>query len=303
MILLKKYLEFLRNHQGNSAGTVTLRKQYVERFLRECRGYNRPSTLNRLTPRTIHCYVIKTIRNRGRATRKHVVNSLRSFLKFAYINGYTSRNLVESVPVIRTTKLAGLPSGCSWSTVEKLLSVPDQRTAVGRRDYAIFMLLATYGVRSGQIARLRLQDIKWRTGTITFHALKGGKTLHFPLQQEVARALLAYIKTDRQHIAHVLPEVFLTIKGIPQPLRGQLWNIVSNYFIQAKLSSPKFGPHSIRHAFATRQMEKGTPIKSISDLLGHKSINSTFIYTKVDLNHLCILSRDWPAVEVMSCGK
>lgn len=180
-----------------------------------------------------------------------------------------------------------------------MLSAPDKNTRRGRRNYAILQLLATYGVRIGQALILRVSDIKWEEGLIDFQSSKRGKSLCFPLYKDVAQALLDYIRKDRRNAPY--PQLFLTVKGHHQkPLSC---NINLKPFLKTchsldTIKSAIGGWHSIRHAFATRLMEKEVPIKTIADLLGHRRINTTFIYTKVDLPHLRLLAREWPEVQL-----
>jgi integrase/recombinase XerD len=168
--------------------------------------------------------------------------------------------------------------------------VPDRETHIGRRTYAILQLLATYGVRIGQVTKLRLQDIDWREGSIHFQSSKWGNPLCLPLYPEVADALLAYIRETRGKVPY--PEVFLTVfltvdKHMPLRNGRALYSSMKTCFRKAGIAA---SAHAIRHAFATRLMEHNTPIKTIADLLGHKSISTTFIYTKVDLKHLRLLA-------------
>jgi len=295
--LLKEYLGFLKENQCLSEATIAIRRIFVSKFLSEIADIATPSKLRRLSPEIIHDYIIKTCQILNRASKKHLTSSIRSFLRFSHIYGYLKNNLIEAVPVIVTRKLEGIPRKISWEDVKKLLTCPDRKTPQGRRDYAIILLCATYGVRIGQIRNLKLTDIKWREGIINFGSSKMGKALKFPLEKRVAKALLDYIKKDRKN--EPFKEIFLTVKEPLRPLgkNNCLHSPFIRYFKQAKIDSKVIGSHLIRHAFATKLMEKKVPIKNISDLLGHKHIETTFIYTKVDIKNLRLLARKWPEVE------
>lgn len=292
--LINIYLDFLRNFKGNSEATVRIRRAFVAPFLSEISNIATPEKLHRLSPKIIHEYIVKTSEHLNRASKKHLTSSLRSFLEFAYISGYLKINLSGAVPVIPTRKLEGIPKKISWDDVEKLLAAPDRKTSAGRRDYAILLLIASYGVRIGQIKDLTLNDIRWHQGIISFSSHKRGKPLSFPLNGSVAKALLEYIKKDRGNVP--FKKVFLTVKGTKRPLsfHNHLHTSLSVYYRHAGIKSEVMGSHAIRHAFATRLMEKRIPIKTISDLLGHKCIDTTFIYTKVDIEKLRILAKKWP---------
>src|SRR3990167_1085166 len=297
--LFKEYLEFLHQDRGLAATTIQCRRAPVLDFLKAYRDHATPSRIGRVHPRMIHEYMIKTIRLFPRPKKRMWLTGVRDFFKFVYLKGYHGRNLANAVPTLISYKLDRVPRALSWETVEKLLKSPDRRRPIGRRDYAILLLLATYGVRSIQIANLRFQDIHWREGTIYFEAHKGGKPLLFPLGKPVVEALLNYIKKDRRELSH--PYVF--VKHQTGPTRGQrigraLWYMVHRHLQKIGITAliPSRGPHAIRHAFATRMLAERKPLKTIADLLGHRSLRRTFIYTKVDVEQLRGLARHWPEV-------
>ncbi|HMD13976.1 MAG TPA: tyrosine-type recombinase/integrase, partial [Bacteroidota bacterium] len=276
--------------------TISMRRRYVTAFLKSLRIRNDRADIRAVSVPQIYDCIMKAVKRMARPTQKQFMSSIRSFLKFAHLKGYISKDVTEAVPVIKTMKLGYVPRGISWESVEKLLTVAAAKrgTHAGRRAYAILRLLAAYGVRIGQVEKLRLQDINWREGTIRFRPSKFGNPLCFPLYPHVADALLAYIEKSRGRAPY--PEVFLSVIGDPIPLRkgGAFYSSIKACFRNADINGKS--AHAIRHAFATRLLECETPIKTISDLLGHKSIRNTFIYTKVDLKHLRPLAYEWPEV-------
>lgn len=294
--LLAQYLDFLRDQQGVSQATIVIRRLTVRRFLRFIGRRVTPSQLRQLGAKRIHDYIIRHSSGLTRASRKHLTSSLRSFLRFAHVRGYLPHDLVDAVPVLATWRLAHLPRGLSWEQVQLLLKAPDRRTAVGRRDYAMLLLVATYGVRIGQVTALTRHDIHWHEQTIAFAPSKGGKPLKFPLEKSVAQALLAYLRRDRGPAP--FDEVFLTIRGARRPLgvNNHLGAALKTYYRRAGIRASVIGTHAIRHAVATRLLEKGASIKTIADLLGHRDIGTTYIYTKVDLTQLRTLAGQWPEV-------
>ena len=293
--LLSEYVAFIRDCRGSAPSTVSIRQQYVSAFL--FTGLNHRCTFSEiedLHPSVIHDHVIARGKLLSRAGRKQLVSSLRSFLRFLHIKGYIKRDLISAVPVIPIAKLDRLPRGISWEDVQKLLATPDRETLAGRRDYAVLVLAATYGVRISQIRSLSLKDVDWERGLISFQSAKKGKALSFPLRAEVAEALLEYLREDRGNTESSL--VFLTVKGPRRPLsdNNDLNPSLKRLFRRAGVNAPAIGTHAIRHAFATRLTQQGIPMKTIADLLGHRSLDSTFIYTKVDLPRLRALADEWP---------
>lgn len=291
--VLNEYLSFLRDYQCLSEATIVIRRNVVAPFLLKTQ-INTSSHLSSLSAKTIHDYIIETAPALHRASKKHLTSSIRSFLRFAYIKSYLTCNLVEVVPVIVTRKLERLPESLSWEDIQKLLTMPNKNTSGGRRDFAVMMLCIHYGVRIGQVTALKLSDIHWTEGIICFKGCKWSNSLRLPLLECVAEALLAYIKNDRQNSDN--EEVFLTLQGKQRPLSVHNHYAASfkKYYIKAGISSKLRGSRHFRHAFATRLLSQKVSIKTIADLLGHRHIETAFIYTKVDIDQLRMLVREWP---------
>lgn len=294
--LLDEYLDFLRIHQCSSEATIVIREKFVEPFLNYLGKTAQQKNLFKLSAKAIHDYIIAMAQPLHRASKKHLSSSIRSFLRFAHIKGYLQRDLIEAVPVIATWKLDRLPKGITWEDAQKLLAMPDRNTHTGRRDFAVLLLLISYGVRIGQVTTLKLQDIRWQEGVIIFSPSKHGNALRLPLHKEVAAALLKYIKNDRKQSD--FQEVFLTIKKPQRPLskHNHYYDNLKKYYVSADITSSSQGSRVIRHAFATRLVNQKTPMKTIADLLGHRWIDTTFIYTKVDMVQLRELAGNWPEV-------
>jgi site-specific recombinase XerD len=278
--LLSEYLDFLCSHRGLAESTIRFRKNDATSFLQSLNLQDDLEDIGKVSTEQVHDYIIKTAKRMTRPSRRHLVTSIRSFLKFCHLKGYVQRDLTEAVPVIGTPKLGSVPRGIPWKSVENLLTIPDRETHGGRRTYAVLQLLATYGLRIGQVTKLRLQDINWREGSIHFQPSKWGNPLSLPLYPQVAEALLAYIRETRGKVPY--PEVFLTV-GKHMPLRngGSLSSSMKACFRHAGIAA---STHAIRHAFATRLMELETSIKTIADLLGHKSISTTSFIQKSTSN-------------------
>jgi integrase/recombinase XerD len=294
--LLIEYLDFLRNYQCLSEETIVIRRIFIKPFLLYLKSIGQSSNLFKLSAKMIHNYIIVTAQSLRRASKKHLTSSIRSFLRFGYIKGYLKQDLREAVPIITTRKLDRLPQTISWEDTKKLLTMPDKSTPTGRRDFAIMLLLIRYGVRIGQVTILKLKDIHWQEGIICFSGVKHSNSLNLPLHKDVAEALLIYIKKDRGKAP--FEEVFLTIRGAQRPLakNNHYYYGIEKYYVKAGITSRSKGSRIIRHAFATQLVNQKVPIKIIADLLGHRHIETTFIYTKVDLTRLQELVLDWPEV-------
>ena len=212
--LLGEYLDFLCHHRGLTENTMRIRRNDVVSFLKSLRLQNESEDIGKISVKEIHDYVIKTAKLMNRPSQKHLVTSIRSFLTFCHFKGYVHQNLTDAVPVIVTPKLGSVPRSIPWESVEKLLAGPDRETHGGRRTYAVLQLLASYGVRIGQVAKLQLQDINWREGSIHFQTSKGGNPLSLPLYPEVADALLAYIRYGKHVVRLLIQKCFLLLTNI-----------------------------------------------------------------------------------------
>ena len=198
------------------------------------------------------------------------------------------------MPTLRTYKLDTLPRGITDKEAQMLLSCIDRNTHTGRRDYASIQLLYTYGIRGGQVRALCLGDINWAQSQIYFHPLKHGKETLQPLTHNVGESLLDYLQNSRP--PSLYPEVFLTLRAPYRPLQYSttLSEIIARNMRAAGSKPPRFGAHAFRHGFASRMLEQGHPLKYIADMIGHRCLQTTFIYTKVDFQTLNQVALDWP---------
>jgi integrase len=167
-----------------------------------------------------------------------------------------------------------------------LLRSVDRSTSKGRRDYAMLLLIATYGLRVGEVARLELDDIAWRDQHIRILRPKVGTSLLFPLTDEIASALLEYLRHDRPDSIH--RRLFLSVREPRGPIESTaICDAFDAWVARAGIRLPHpGGAHCIRHALATHLLRQATPIKTIGDLLGHRSVESTGIYLRLDVEDL-----------------
>jgi site-specific recombinase XerD len=221
-------------------------------------------------------------------------SALRTFLRFCQYAGFVRGRLDLAVPTMRTYKLSTVPRGLNEAQALQILKSVDRNQAVGRRDYAILQLLYNYGVRGGQLRALRLADIHWGQDRILFRAAKHGKDSLLPLTAEVGASLLDYLQHVRPRSAW--PEVFLTCRPPyhPLPRSSTLSEIVRRHIRVAGLEVPSKGAHAFRHGFATRMVAQGHSLKAVADVLGHRQLSTTFLYTKVDFTALKQVALEWP---------
>jgi site-specific recombinase XerD len=295
--LLDGYLRWLRRYRHVADGTLEVRAHSICRFLQWLGPQATAQGLARLTAESIETFFLSYAQTMGQSARRSMQAALRTFLRFCLHQGYIEYPLERAVPVLRTYKLSTVPRGLSQQQAQKVLDSVDSTTNTGRRDYAILQLLYTYGVRGGQVRALRLEDIHWAENQILFRASKNGKDTLLPLSLEVGQSLLDYLRQARPRCSY--PQVFITCRAPYHPLArsGSLSSIVMRYIRAAGINVSSRGAHAFRHGFATRMVNKGYSLKAVADVLGHRHLSTTFIYTKVDFNALKQVALDWPQEE------
>jgi integrase/recombinase XerD len=292
--LLDDYLKWLRHYQHAADGTLEVRAHSITRFLQWLGPQAAAQGLESLTPERIETFFLSYAQAMGRSARRSMQSALRTFLRFCLHQGYVQHPLDRAVPILRTYKLSTVPRGLSEVQAQKVVDSVDCSTITGLRDYAILQLLHTYGVRGGQVRALRMEDIRWADNQILFRASKNGKDSLLPLSAEVGQSLLDYLRQARPRCSY--PQVFITCRAPYHslPHSSSLSAIVDRYIRAAGINVPSRGAHVFRHGFATRMVNKGHSLKAVADVLGHRHLSTTFIYTKVDFNALKQVALDWP---------
>lgn len=292
--LLDSYLAWMKRYQNTAAGTLEVRAQSLTQFLRWLGPEATPEGLNTLDSSDVETFFLSHAQDAGRSARRSMQSALRTFFRFCLYQGYTREPLDLAVPTLRTYKLASVPRGLSDAQAQRVLECIDRETEVGRRDYAIVQLLYTYGVRGCQVRALRLEHIDWARNLILFEASKGGKESNLPLIPEVGESLLDYLRNARPLTSH--SHVFLTSRAPhhPLPRSGTLSAIIARHVRAVGIEIPSKGAHAFRHCFATRMLKQGHSLKGIADVLGHRHLGTTFIYTKADFNSLKQVALELP---------
>jgi integrase len=222
-------------------------------------------------------------------TVSHVASDLRLFLQFLFLRDILPRDFSGVVPTIRVARHDTVPSVWDQELVAKLLAVVDRNSPKGRRDYAILLLAARLGMRSGDIRTLRLDDLNWAAATIEITQAKTDAPLVLPMSEEIGVALIDYLKSSRPSSQH--REVFLNLTPPFEPFseKNHLHYLVKYWRELAGIefrSKQRRGLHSLRHTLATRLLHEQTPFHIISAVLGHASSATTLIYAKADVEML-----------------
>ena len=291
--VVKKFERYLLNERALAATTTFHYATFVRGFLTNRFGRG-PVKLSQLCAGDVIRFVQRQARRLHLKRAKLLTSALRSFLQYLFYRGEILHDLAEVVPTVPSWSMTSIPRAISPDFVRKLLASINQRTAVGRRDYAILLLLARLGLRAGEVARIELEDVDWKAGTLTVRR-KGGQHGILPLPAEVGSAIAAYLRHSRPQNNNSR-SVFLRsrapIKGFVGPVA--ITSIVKNNLARAGIKAPTKGAHQFRHGLATDMLRHGASLMEIGEILGHCSPQTTQIYTKVDLNALRPLALPWP---------
>ena len=294
-IVLRQFQHYLRQERGLSDATITCYTPVVSAFLAECFPTDIPD-FHQISASDVTEFVQ---RQAERITTKHarnVVTALRSFLRHLLHRGAIDTNMAACVPTIATWSLSSVPKFLPAEQIQHVLDCCDRDTAIGKRDYAILLLLARLGLRAGEVVALRLEDVDWEAGLITVRG-KGKRGVQMPLSVEVGAAMADYLRQSRSDCSS--RRVFIRGKA---PLVGfansiAICSLVDRALQIAGVESPNRGSHLFRHSLATQMLNQGASLCEIGDLLRHRRPDTTAIYAKVDLVSLRSIALAWPGGE------
>ncbi|WP_327341319.1 tyrosine-type recombinase/integrase [Streptomyces europaeiscabiei] len=287
--VLADYAAYLIHERGLGVLTVQRSTDLVRPFLAAPHGDR--LNLEVLTAADVTAFVLAGIESVSPATVQRTGAALRSLLRFLYLRGMIGFSLVGAVPTAANWKLAGLPKYLTHEQLAALLTSCDPDTAVGRRDLAILTLLARLGLRAGEVAALRLEDIDWRRGEITVRG-KGNRHERLPLPADVGEAVVAYLGQFRPAAA-AGREVFVGARAPHRALtRGAVTQLVARASRRSGLGT--IYAHRLRHTAATSMLHAGASLEEIGQVLRHRHALTTAGYAKVDHEGLRALARPWP---------
>jgi site-specific recombinase XerD len=277
------YLSFLQEHRGVSEKTLRKNCSILREFT-EFLEHSGIRDLRNLKALHVHNFCMNS-NSRKPVTWVSYIGFVRRFIQYVFVRQGTEQDLSFAVGGAKNYRYAGLQDVFTETEVNKLLVSIDRSDAIGRRDYAVLLLAARYGMRPSDIRRISLDDIHWRDGCIVFCQSKTGKQLSLPLLPEVSQALIEYLRDGRPLTK--VRNVFIRHKAPFEPFvsDNNLWTIMDKALRSAGLDQ-RLGPRGLyllRHNLATNMLVANVSIKTIGDILGHASTDSTFVYTKIDL--------------------
>ena len=277
------YLRYGVDRVGYAPATLRQARRVITAFLHmlECRGHR---GLGSLAPVDIEAFA----RSRSHLATTTVggeMSALRAFLRGGLAVGLLDRDLTADVPRVPWRRYGRLPSVWKPGEIDAMLRVVGRSSPVGKRDYVLLLFACRLGLRAGEIRRLRLDDLSWDEAVVTVRQSKTGRVIELPMTDELAVALIDYLRHGRPASDH--REIFVRLKAPFEPYDegNNFYGILTKYRRRAgiKLERQRRGLHSLRHSMATALLADGTPLEEISPLLGHASTETTEIYTSVDL--------------------
>jgi site-specific recombinase XerD len=287
--LLEEYRIYLQRERRLSEGTVRGRVAVARGFLTTQLVDGR-LRLERLDPESVAGFIQDTSKRYATRSMKAVTSSLRTLLRFLFVTAALDRDLSAAVPSIAGWRLSRLPDGATADAVPVLLEGYDRTTALGRRDFAIVLLMARLGLRAVEVARLCLEDLDWRGGELVVRG-KGGRLDRMPLPADVGAALADWLRHGRRPSA--FREVFLRAVGPDAPMTRQ--SVVSVPRCASRRAGiPVVAAHQLRHGAACQVLAGGGTLAEVAQLLRHHSEDTTAIYAKVDMAALAPVMRPWP---------
>ena len=292
--LVEAYKQHQRRTRGLRDSTLEGYDRVVRLLVREALGED-PIDPTHLRPSDVIDFVTLMRGRWARGSMKVVCTSLRSFFRFLEAVGLCDGRLYAAVPSVPHWRLSTLPRPLSEAQLERVLTSCNVSSPYALRNRAILLCLATLGLRPREVAELRLEDIDWREATIELRARKNRRSACLPLAREAGRAIAAYLREERP--ATDERRVFVKHLG---PHRGELISRHGIYDIavcglrQAEVETSVGGAYVFRHTVASHMVQRGASLKEVADFLGHRSIDTTAIYAKLDLPSLREVALPWP---------
>lgn len=279
-----QFFQYLREERGLRDATVDhygYHLRHFEEYLRRIQL----NDLSALSPVILSSFITETGQGIGKTSLRDRCGVLRVFLRYLHREGHLPHDWSPTVEAPQVYRLSGIPRSVTWEEVRRMLDGVDRRTVVGRRDYAILLLLVTYGLRAREVAALTIEDLDWRNERLRVPERKAGHSTAYPLSPIVGAAILEYLQHGRPSTTD--RHVFFRVVA---PVTPVTFNVVgcqaARYLRKAGVSAPRLGSHTLRHTCVQRLVDGGLSLKIIGDYVGHRQPSSTQIYSKVSLDAL-----------------
>lgn len=290
--LAEEFKSYLINNRGLKGKTITHGVRWLDRFLNHRFGNEFPD-ISCLTTYDVYDF-IGHLHGTNKACRdKSIPSHLRNVFRYFHWAGLNSKDIANSVPSAKIQK-NNIPRFLPSEQVNRLVNAALESPSAPLRNYAIMLVLARLGLRSQEVAKIQLEDLKWASGNIVIRG-KGDLIDEVPMTNEIGTAIVNYLQNERRGSSRAL---FVTSKPPFKSLKngGSLRRILVDCYERTNINPPQryIGTHILRHSLATEMLAKGANLSQISQLLRHKSRDTTTIYAKYDIDALRELAKPWP---------
>lgn len=278
------FVAYLRDERGLREATIDHYRFHLEAFAAYLAQLDllEPAALS---PVVLSGFVTDTSAGLAKTSIRDRCGVLRVFLRYLHREQHVASDLSGAVGAPQTHRLSGIPRAVTWEDVRRMLAQVDRRTIVGRRDYAILLVLVTYGLRGGEVAGLTLDDVDWRNDRLRVPERKCGHSTAYPLSPLVGNAILEYVQHGRPTTSD--RHLFFRVMAPLTPATPHVISCVAARHLQAAgARAPRLGSHTLRHTCVQRLVDAGMSLKVIGDYVGHRHPSSTQIYSKVDVETL-----------------
>lgn len=294
--LIEAYKRHQRRVRGLREETLRGYVRLIRRFAKATLGDD-PIDLTRLGPFDVVQFFTSIGDRYVASSMKTVRTALRSFFSFLQVEGLCDRRLEAAIPTVVHRRLSTLPRSLSDQQLERVLASFDGSTPCAYRDRAIVLCLSTLGLRPGEVAALDLDDIDWRCGTIGLRTRKTGRGAVLPLPRDAGRAIVDYLRRERPNTdgRRVFVQHLGCHAGAPIS-SGVVSAAVVRALRRAGINSPLEGAYVFRHTLASRMVNHGVSLNEVADVLGHRDLDTTVIYAKLDVTSLREVALAWPEV-------
>jgi integrase/recombinase XerD len=273
------FFDYLRVERGLRDATVLRYRHFLARFEAYLRTVEL-GDLQALSPAILGAFVAESGRRLGRASLRDLCGIVRVFLRYLHRQRLIAKDLSASVESPQVYRLSTIPRSITWDEVRRMLEAVDRRTIAGKRDYAILLLLVTYGLRAREVAALTVDDLDWKRDRLRIPERKAGHSTSYPLSPTVGAALVEYLQHGRPQTTD--RRIFFRVLAPPVPLTAEaVAGRASHYLHRAGIVVPRAGSHTLRHTCVQRLVDAEFPFELIGDYVGHRVPESTEIYTKV----------------------
>ncbi len=278
------FFDFLRLERGLQESTLIQYRHYLQRLQDYLNRVEQP-LLPDLPLMTISAFITESGATVDKRSVQSLCSILKVFFRYLYGVGLLTRDLGKAIESPRRYSFASVPRSITWTQVQQLLQAVDRRSTVGKRDFAVLLLLVTYGLRAREVAALTLDDIDWKRDRLNVRGRKAGHSSAYPLAQSVGEAILDYLKHGRPETSE--RAIFFGAYAPHLPMSRVAVSLRAKWHLRnAGIQVSRPGSHTLRHTCVQRLVDSGFSLKTIGDFIGHRTPDATKIYAKVNLEAL-----------------